>query len=398
MMQLSSFAKTLKPSETLAVSTKAKTLRAQGRDVIDFGLGEPDFNTPDNIIRAAEHAMAEGFTKYTPPVGLPELRKVIAEKLKRENDLDYTPEQIVVSCGAKHVLYNLAMLLVGPGDEVIVPGPCWVTYPAQVEMAGAKPVIIPTGADEDFKITGETLRRYITPKTKGIILNSPCNPTGTVYTPAELEDLARVLLDTEMFIITDEIYEHIIFDGVKQISIASLDPALKARSIIVNGFSKTYAMTGWRLGYCAGPANLIEAYGRLQSQTTSNATSFAQVAGIEALTGPQDTVKAMVAAFKRRRNFVVEQLNAMPGVACNMPRGAFYVFPKVDALYGKAAQGRTVQTSMDMADYLLDEAGVALVPGDGFCDDRYVRISYAMSMEQLQTGLARMRQALGQLQ
>jgi aspartate aminotransferase len=397
-MQLSSFAKILKPSETLAVSTKAKTLRAQGRDVIDFGLGEPDFNTPENIIRAAEHAMAEGYTKYTPPVGLPELRRVIAEKLKRDNQLDFTPEQIVVSCGAKHVLYNLAMLLVGPGDEVIIPGPCWVTYPAQVEMAGATPVVIPTTADEDFKITGEVLRRYITPKTKGLILNSPCNPTGTVYTPEELEDLAQVLLDTELFVITDEIYERIVFDGVKQISIASLDPALKERSIIVNGFSKTYAMTGWRLGYCAGPAELIEAYGRLQSQTTSNATSFAQVAGIEALTGPQDTVDKMVTEFERRRNFVVEQLSAMPGVTCNMPRGAFYVFPKVDALYGKSAQGRTVRTSMDMADYLLDEAGVALVPGEGFCDDRYVRISYATSMALLKTGLERMRQALQQLQ
>jgi aspartate aminotransferase len=397
-MQLSSFAKTLKPSETLAVSTKAKTLRAQGRDVIDFGLGEPDFNTPDNIIRAAEHAMAEGYTKYTPPVGLPELRRTIAEKLKRENQLDFTPEQIVVSCGAKHVLYNLAMLLVGPGDEVIIPGPCWVTYPAQVQMAGATPVIIPTSAETDFKITGEILRRYLTPKTRGFILNSPCNPTGTVYTPEELEDLAQALLDTELFIIADEIYEHIIFDGVQQISIASLDPALKERSIIVNGFSKTYAMTGWRLGYCAGPADLIEAYGRLQSQTTSNATSFAQVAGMEALTGPQDTVHTMVAEFERRRNFVVAQLNAMPGVTCNMPRGAFYVFPKVDALYGKAVHGRTVQTSMDMADYLLDEAGVALVPGDGFCDDRYVRISYATSMELLQTGLERMRRAVQQLQ
>lgn len=397
-MQLSSFAKTLKPSETLAVSTKAKTLRAEGRDVIDFGLGEPDFNTPANVIRAAEHAMAEGFTKYTPPVGLPELRRVIAEKLKRENELDFTPEQIVVSCGAKHVLYNLAMLLVGPGDEVIIPGPCWVTYPAQVEMAGATPIIIPTTADEDFKITGEALQRYITPKTKGFILNSPCNPTGTVYTPEELEDLAKVLIDTEIFIITDEIYERIIFDGVQQISIASLDPTLKERSIIVNGFSKTYSMTGWRLGYCAGPADLIEAYGRLQSQTTSNATSFAQVAGIEALTGPQETVDTMVAEFERRRNFVVQQLNAMPGVSCNTPRGAFYVFPKVDALYGKSAQGRMVQTSMDMADYLLDEAGVALVPGEGFCDDRYIRISYATSMELLQSGLERMHQALDRLQ
>lgn len=342
--------------------------------------------------------MAEGFTKYTPPVGMPELRRAIADKLKHDNQLDFTPEQIVVSCGAKHVLYNLAVLLVGPGDEVIIPAPCWVTYPAQVEMAGATPVIIPTTADDDFKITGDMLRRYITPQTKGFILNSPCNPTGTVYTPEELEDLAKVLLETEMFIITDEIYERIIFDGVKQISIASLDPALKARSIIVNGFSKTYSMTGWRLGYCAGPANLIEAYGRLQSQTTSNATSFAQVAGIEALTGPQDTVDVMVAEFERRRNFVVDRLNAMPGVTCNMPRGAFYVFPKVDGLYGKSAGGHTVQTSMDMADYMLDEAGVALVPGEGFCDDRFVRISYATSMEALKTGLERMEQAVQQLQ
>jgi aspartate aminotransferase len=396
-MQLSQFAQILKPSETLAVSTKAKTLRAQGRDVIDFGLGEPDFNTPANVIRAAEHAIAEGFTKYTPPPGLPELRRAIADKLQRENNLTYAPEEIIVSSGAKHVLYNLAMLLLETGDEVLIPGPCWVTYPAQVEMAGATPVIIPTTHESDFKITGARLRQYLTPKTKGIILNSPCNPTGTVYTPEELEDLASVLLDTELFIITDEIYEHIVFDGVKQISIATLNPDLKARSIIVNGFSKTYAMTGWRLGYCAGPAHLIEACGRLQSQSTSNATSFVQMAGIEALNGPQDSVHMMVQEFERRRNFVVERLNAIDGVTCNTPRGAFYAFPRVDALFGRTANGLTVQTAMDLADYLLEAAGVALVPGEGFCDSRYVRISYATSMEALQTGLDRMDKAMQQL-
>jgi len=396
-MKLSRFAQLLKPSETLAVSTKAKTLRAQGQDIIDFGLGEPDFNTPDNIIRAAEHAMAEGFTKYTPPPGLPELRRAVAEKFKRENNLDYTPDEIIISCGAKHVLYNLSRLLVEAGDEVIIPGPCWVTYPAQVEMAGGTPVIIPTTAEDDFKMTGEALRRYLTPKTKGIILNSPCNPTGTVYTPDELEDLARVLMDTELFVITDEIYEHLVYDGVKQISIATLDPELKARCIVVNGFSKTYAMTGWRLGYCAGPAELIEMYGRLQSQSTSNATSFAQVAGIEALNGPQDSVQMMVQEYERRRNFVVQRLNAMTGVSCNMPKGAFYVFPKIDTLFGRAAQGGQLQTSMDVTAYLLEAAGVAVVPGEAFCDDRYIRISYATSMEALEAGLDRMEHAIQQL-
>jgi aspartate aminotransferase len=397
-MQLSAFAQLLKPSETLAVSTKAKALRAEGRDVIDFGLGEPDFNTPANVIRAAEHAMEEGFTKYTPPSGMPELRRAITEKLRRENALEYTPEQVVVSCGAKHVLHNLAMLLVGPGDEVMIPGPCWVTYPVQVEMAGATPVIIPTIADEDFKITGEVLRRHITPKTKGLILNSPCNPTGTVYTPDELRDLAEVLLETDLFVVTDEIYEHIIYDGVEQISIATLDPALKERCIIVNGFSKTYAMTGWRVGYCAGPRHVMEAYDRLQSQTTGNATSFAQVACIEALTGPQDSVQEMVHEYAKRRDFMVARLNAIDGVTCNMPRGAFYVFPKVDGLFGRStAKGQRLDTAMNVADYLLDEAGVALVPGEGFCDHRYIRISYATSMANLEQGMDRIATAIQRL-
>jgi aspartate aminotransferase len=396
-MKLSQFTRQLKPSETLAISTKAKTLRAQGRNIIDFGLGEPDFATPSNIIRAAEHAMAEGFTKYTPPAGLPALRQAIADKLKRENELDYAPEEIIVSCGAKQALYNVAMVLLDAGDEVLIPGPYWVTYPTQVLLAGGTPVIIPTTVADDFKITGDLLRRYLTPKTKGIILNSPCNPTGAVYTPAELEELARVLLDTDLFIITDEIYEHIIYDGLKQISIATLDPALRARSIVVNGFSKSYAMTGWRLGYCAGPREVIEMCDRLQSQTTSNATAFVQVAGIEALTGPQESVAVMAQAFEQRRNFVVQRLNAIPGITSNTPRGAFYIFPNIAALFGRRANGKPLTTAAEVADYLLDAAGVAVVPGDAFGDDHYMRISYASSMAELEDGLARIDQAVQQL-
>ena len=396
-MKLSQFTRQLKPSETLAISTKAKALRAQGRNIIDFGLGEPDFATPSNIIRAAEHAMAEGFTKYTPPAGLPALRQAIADKLKRENDLDYAPEEIIVSCGAKQALYNVAMVLLDAGDEVLIPGPYWVTYPTQVLLAGGTPVIIPTTVANDFKITGDMLRRYLTPKTKGLILNSPCNPTGAVYTPAELEEIARVLLDTDLFIITDEIYEHIIYDGLRQISIATLDPALKARSIVVNGFSKAYAMTGWRLGYCAGPREVIEMCDRLQSQTTSNATAFAQVAGIEALTGPQESVGAMAQAFEQRRDFVVQRLNAIPGITSNTPRGAFYIFPNIADLFGRRAQGHPLTTAAAVADYLLDVAGVAVVPGDAFGDDHYMRISYASSMAELEDGLARIDKAVQQL-
>ena len=396
-MQLAQFTRHLKPSETLAISAKAKALRAQGRDVIDFSVGEPDFNTPDNVIQAAEHAMAEGFTKYTQASGLPALRQAIADKLRRENDLHYEPDQIIVSCGAKHALYNLAMVLVDPGDAVIIPGPYWVTYPAQVQMAGGTPVIIPTTAAEGFKITGEVLRRYLTPATKGIILNSPCNPTGAVYTPEELQNLADVLCNTDLYVITDEIYEHMVYDGLRQVSIATLSPELKERCIVVNGLSKSYSMTGWRLGFCAGPADVIAACGHLQSQSTSNPTAFAQIAAIEALTGPQDSVHAMAAAFVERRDFVVARLNAIDGISCPMPQGAFYTFPKINALFGRRANGHTLSNSADVIDYLLDTAGVAAVPGEAFGADDHMRLSYAASMEALRTGLDRLDQAVQQL-
>jgi aspartate aminotransferase len=396
-MQLAQFTRHLKPSETLAISAKAKALRAQGRDVIDFSVGEPDFNTPDNIIQAAEHAMAEGFTKYTQASGLPALRQAIADKLQRENGLHYEPDQIIVSCGAKHALYNLAMVLVDPGDEVIIPGPYWVTYPAQVQMAGGTSVIIPTTAAEGFKITGEVLQRYLTPATKGIILNSPCNPTGAVYTPEELQDLADVLCNTDLYVITDEIYEHMVYDGLRQVSIATLSPELKERCIVVNGLSKSYSMTGWRLGFCAGPADVIAACGHLQSQSTSNPTAFAQIAAIEALTGPQDSVHAMAAAFVERRDFVVARLNAIDGISCPMPQGAFYTFPKINALFGRRANGRTLSDSADVVDYLLDAAGVAAVPGDAFGANDHMRLSYAASMEALHSGLDRVDQAVQNL-
>lgn len=396
-MQLAQFTRHLKPSETLAISAKAKALRAQGRDVIDFSVGEPDFNTPANVIQAAERAMAEGFTKYTQASGLPALRQAIADKLRRENDLHYEPEQIVVSCGAKHALYNLAMVLVDPGDEVIIPGPYWVTYPAQVEMAGGVPVIIPTTAAEGFKITGEVLQRYLTPATKGIILNSPCNPTGAVYAPEELQDLADVLCDTDLYVITDEIYEHMVYDGLRQVSIATLSADLKERCIVINGLSKSYAMTGWRLGFCAGPADVTAACGHLQSQSTSNPTAFAQMAAIEALTGPQDSVHAMTAAFVERRDFVVARLNAIDGISCPMPQGAFYTFPKISALFGRRAGGGALSSSPAVVDYLLDAAGIALVPGEAFGADDHVRLSYAASMEALRTGLDRLDHAVQQL-
>ena len=396
-MQLSRFASQLKPSETLAVSNKAKALRTQGRDVIDFSLGEPDFITPANIIRAAEHAMLEGFTKYTPTSGVPELRQAIADKFQRENHLDYRPEQIIVSCGAKHVLHNLAMVLVDAGDEVIIPAPYWVTYPAQIEMAGGKPVIIPTTVDTQFKITGEILRQHLTPKTKGLILNSPSNPTGAVYPPEELVDLARVLLETDLSIISDEIYEHIVYDGIEQISIATLHPALKERTIVVNGLSKSYAMTGWRLGYCAGPQDVIEACGRLQTQTTNNPTSFVQLAAIEALSGPQDSVQTMAREFEQRRNFVIPRLNAINGITCAVPHGAFYAFPQVSGLLGRAHQGQRLETPADLANFLLDAAGVAIVPGEGFGDEHSFRLSYASSMAELEEGLERIDKAVQQL-
>jgi aspartate aminotransferase len=379
-------------SPTLGVSALARTLRAQGRDVVDFGSGEPDFDTPEHIKQAAVKALREGFTKYTTPSGIDALKDAIVDKLQRDNGLLYRREQIVVSCGAKQALHNLAQVLFDPGDEVILPGPYWTTYETILQMAEAAPVIIPTTEREGFRVSPDVLERRVTPQTKAIILNSPSNPTGTMYNRDELAAIAKLAMARGLYVIADDIYEKIIFDGRAHTSIIELMAEAPERSILVNGFSKTYAMTGWRLGYTAGPPQIIAAMGDYQSQTTSNPTSFVQKAGIEALRGPQEAVSRMVQEFELRRNYVVERLNAMEGLSCFRPMGAFYAFPKVSGTYGKRSASGRITDSASFAEHLLQSAGVAVVPGGAFGDDRCVRLSFATSMEQLHIGLDRIDQ------
>jgi aspartate aminotransferase len=379
-------------SPTLRVSTIARALRAQGRDVVDFGSGEPDFDTPQHIKQAAVKALFEGFTKYTTPSGIDALKDAIVGKLKRDNGLSYAREQIVVSCGAKHTLHNLAQVLFDPGDEVILPAPYWTTYETIIRMAEAVPVIISTTEPEGFRVSPEMVERCITPRTKAIILNSPSNPTGSMYSRDELAAIATLAMAWRIYVIADEIYEKIIFDGRTHTSIIQLMPEAPELGILVNGFSKTYAMTGWRLGYAAGPQEIIAAMGDYQSQTTSNPTSFVQKAGIEALGGPQEAVALMVQEFEQRRNYVAERLNAMEGLSCFRPMGAFYAFPNVSGTYGKHSPSGQITDSTSFAEHLLQAAGVAVVPGVVFGDDRCIRLSFATSMEQLHSGLDRLEQ------
>jgi aspartate aminotransferase len=379
-------------SPTLKASTIARTLRAQGREVVDFGSGEPDFDTPEHIKQAAIKALYEGFTKYTTPSGIDELKDAIVDKLKRDNGLSCTREQIVVSCGAKHTLHNIAQVLFDPDDEVILPGPYWTTYPTIIQMAGAVPVILPTTEHEGFRVAIEMLERRLTRRTKAIILNSPSNPTGSMYSRDELAAIATLAMERGIYVIADDIYEKIIFDGRVHTSIIQLMTEAPERGILVNGFSKTYAMTGWRLGYAAGPREIIAAMGNYQSQTTSNPTSFAQKAGIEALYGPQEAVAVMVREFEQRRNYVVERLNAMEGLSCFNPMGAFYAFPNVSGTYGKRSPSGQITNSSSFAEHLLQTAGVAVVPGEAFGDERCIRLSFATSMAQLHAGLDRLEQ------
>jgi aspartate aminotransferase len=385
-------------SPTLKASTIARTLRAQGRDVVDFGSGEPDFDTPEHIKQAAIKALAEGFTKYTTPSGIDELKDAISDKLRRDNGLSYRREQIIVSCGAKHTLHNLAQVLFDPGDEVLLPSPYWTTYPTIIQMAEAVPVTLPTTEHEGFRVPIELLERRITPRTKAIILNSPSNPTGSMYSGDELATIARLAMERGLYVIADDIYEKIVFDGRVHTSIIQLMKQMPDLGILVNGFSKTYAMTGWRLGYAAGPQEIIAAMGNYQSQTTSNPTSFAQKAGIEALRGPQETIAVMVQEFEQRRNYVVERLNAMQGISCFKPMGAFYAFPNVSGTYGKRSPSGSITNSSSFTEHLLQTAGVAVVPGEAFGDERCVRLSFATSMAQLHVGLDRLEQFVKDLE
>jgi len=393
-MKVSSRIKNVSQSMTLALSAKAKQMKKQGIDVVGFGAGEPDFDTPEHIKAKAVEDIQNGFTKYTPASGILELKEAICEKFKRDNGLVYTPQQVIVSPGAKYSLYNAIMCLLDEGDEVIIPSPYWLTYPEQVKAAGGKPVFIEAGIENEFKITPEQLKAAVTPRTVGFILNSPSNPTGALYSRKELEKLADILLENKICVLSDEIYENLVYDDESFVSFATLRPELMDHTITINGVSKTYAMTGWRIGYAAGPKEFIAAMGRLQSHSTSNPTSFTQRACIVALLGDQSCVAEMRCAFDERRRFMVERLNAMAGITCATPKGAFYVFPDVSAIYGKKIADQEITGSMVLADVLLDHFKVGVVPGLPFGDDNCVRLSYALSMEDIKKGLDRIGEAL----
>lgn len=396
-MKLAARVAKIKPSETLAITAKANALRAEGRDVIGFGAGEPDFDTPENIKAAAIRAIEAGFTKYTPVGGTDELKDAIIAKLKRDNALEYKRSQIVVSCGAKHTLYNLAQALFEPGDEVIIPAPYWVSYPDIVVLAGGTPVIVDTLEKDSFKMKPEQLQAAITERTKAVVINSPSNPTGAAYSPEELKALAAVLLDKEIFVICDDIYEKIIYANFPFENIATAEPRIKDRTIVVNGVSKAYAMTGWRIGYAAGPEQLIAAIIKIQSQNTSNPASISQKAAVEALNGGQGVVEKMVSEFRQRRDVIVTLLNEIDGVKCLSPEGAFYVFPNVSGIYGRSFQGKKITDSTELINYLLDEANVATVPGAAFGNDNHIRLSYATSLKNIEEGLKRIKIAISKL-
>jgi len=388
----------LQPSATHAITAKAKALEATGIRVIDFGVGEPDFDTPQTVKEAGITAIREGWTKYTPPAGLEELKQAVIEKLKRDQGLTYQSNQILISCGAKHSLYNIAQALFDDGDEVLIPAPYWVSYPEQVRLQGATPVILPTEESDGFCPSPAALARALTPRTKAVILNSPCNPTGAVYPKPLLEELGRVLLDHHCVIISDEIYEYFVYDGAAHWSLASLVPDLVGRTIIVNGVSKSYAMTGWRIGYAAGPAPIIQAMSAIQSQSTSNPASISQKAAIAALRSGGAFVAEMVAAFDQRRRAMADGLRLPPGVSCALPEGGFYLFPRINALFGRVTPaGQPIRTSAELAAYLLEAAHVAVVPGSAFGAEGFLRLSYALPIEQIRSGLDQLRTAINAL-
>ena len=396
-MLLSERIRTINPSPTLAMNAKALSMRAAGIDVISFGVGEPDFDTPKHIREEAIRAIEEGFTRYTAVGGIPELKNAIVEKFKRDNDLSYEPDEVMVSCGGKHVLYNLAQAFLNPGDEVIIPAPYWVSYPPIVILAGASPVIVGTQEADDFKLSPESLEKAITPRTRLLILNSPSNPTGSVYTESELRALTEIILKYNIWVISDEIYEKLIFDDRPFHSVAQLSEEAKSKTFVVNGVSKTYAMTGWRIGYVAGPRQIMAGMTKIQSQSTSNPNSIAQKAAVAALNGPQDSIETMVEAFVSRREYLLERLNAIKGVHCNVPGGAFYAFPNFSHYFNAETEGRAIKGSVDLCEYLLTEARVALVPGIAFGDDGFIRFSYATGLETIKEGLDRIESALGKL-
>lgn len=393
-MKLTQRIQKVKPSPTLAIDSKAKAMKAEGIDVIGFGAGEPDFDTPDHIKEAAIESLRAGKTKYTPVGGVNELKDAIIAKLKRDNKLSYNRDEVIVSCGGKHSLYNIAQVLFEAGDEVIIPSPFWVSYPDQVILNDAKPVIVTTQEKNGFKITPQELEKAITPQSKAFILNSPSNPTGAAYTRQELEGLAEVLVRKNVICISDEIYEKIVYDGFEFVSIASLNDQIKALTITVNGASKVYSMTGWRMGYAVGPVDVIKAMTKLQGQVTTNIATATQWGSVAALSGTQDFLIDWVAEFKKRRDYILKRFNAIHAVSCYKPDGAFYVFPNISAYLGKKADGKVLNTDEEIANYLLEKHLVAVVAGSGFGAPGFIRLSYATSMANIEKGLDRIEAGL----
>ena len=393
-MYISEKAKRVKPSSTLAIDSKFKAMKAEGIDAVGFGTGEPDFDTPDEIKAACIDALNRGVTKYTPASGTPDLKKAVCRKLLRDNGLTYQPTDIVISNGAKHSLTNIFMAICNPGDEVIIPAPYWVSYPEMVAMADGKSVILTATEENEFKISAADFEAAITPKTRAIVINSPSNPTGSVYTEEELRAIADVAVKHNIYVISDEVYEHLTYDGAKHVSIASFGEDIKKLTIVVNAMSKTYAMTGWRIGYTACEKELATAMANIQSHATSNPNSFAQAAACVALDGSLDCVNMMKAEFKKRRDYMHKRINEIDGVSCILPQGAFYVMMNIDKIIGRTIYGKMINGSDDFAELFLEKALVAIVPCSGFGVDNYLRWSYATSMESIEKGLDRLEKFL----
>lgn len=387
----------ISPSPTLRITAEAKAMAARGVDVIDFASGEPDLDTPLPVKDAGIAAIRNGFTKYTAAGGIDELKQAVIDKLRRDQGLSYDKSQVLISCGAKHSLYNLAQAFIEAGDEVIIPAPYWVSYPDQVLLNDGTPVLVPTEEATGFQLTGALLERHVTPRTKAVIVNSPGNPTGAAYDRRTLEGIAEVALRHGLLIISDEIYEKLLYDGLTHVSIASLRPEVQARTIVVNGVSKAYSMTGWRIGYAAGPKDLIAAMTTVQSQSTSNPTSISQKAAVAALNEGDAFSKKMVAEFDQRRRYMVERLNKITGVQCAMPKGAFYAFPHIGRLIGRRSPDGPLASATALAGYLLKEARTALVPGEAFGAPEYLRFSYATGMQNIVAGLDRIDDAIRRL-
>jgi aspartate aminotransferase len=387
----------ISPSPTLRITAEAKAMAARGVDVIDFASGEPDLDTPLPVKNAGIAAIRNGFTKYTAAGGIDELKQAVIDKLRRDQGLSYDKSQVLISCGAKHSLYNLAQAFIEAGDEVIIPAPYWVSYPDQVLLNDGTPVLVPTEEATGFQLTGALLERHVTPRTKAVIVNSPGNPTGAAYDRQTLEGIAEVALRHELLIISDEIYEKLLYDGLTHVSIASLRPEVQARTVVVNGVSKAYSMTGWRIGYAAGPKDLIAAMTTVQSQSTSNPTSISQKAAVAALNEGDAFSKEMVAEFDQRRRYMVERLNKITGVQCAMPKGAFYAFPHIGRLIGRRSPDGPLASATALAGYLLKEARTALVPGEAFGAPEYLRFSYATGMRNIVAGLERIDDAIRRL-